>query len=86
MTDSNTDRLDALAHYLDHGVAQIDAHLLGKTEMNDVEIDSLMLAMRRATSMVIDIAASASASPLDRVVQFGFRVIDGGVKEGPHRN
>jgi hypothetical protein len=86
VTEKHTDRLGALAYYLDLGVAQIDAHLLGKTEMDDAEIDSLMLAMRRATSMVIDIAASASTTPLDRAAQLGIRVIDGEVKEGPHRN
>jgi hypothetical protein len=85
MTDNNAERLDALAHYIDHGVAQIDAHLLGKTEMNEVEIDSLMLAMRRATSMVLDIAASISPTTHDRAVQLGIRVVDGGVPGRPHR-
>jgi uncharacterized protein YqfA (UPF0365 family) len=78
MTYTDTERLDALAHYLDHGVAQLDAHLLGNEEMDKVEIDSLMLAMRRAASMVIDIAATVSLAPRDRTEQLGLRVLDGG--------
>ena len=48
-------------------------------EMDKIEIDSLMLAMRATASMVIDIAAAGPTSPRDRTEQLGLRVLEGGV-------
>lgn len=79
MTYTTAERLDALAHYIDHGVTKVDAHLVGTVVMDEQDLDSLMLAMRRAASMVIDIAATVSPVPRDRAEQLGLRVLEGGV-------
>lgn len=60
-------------------MSKVDAHLVGTVVMDEQDIDSLLLAMRRAASMVIDIAATVSPAPRDRVAKLGLRVLDGGV-------